>query len=161
MEYGSRSRSEHYVVWLVILAVVGGLVAFVAYNFLPSAAHSAEVVVGAKTFQAKSVAVTSAREAKIAREGLVGRDQVLLLRYDKKSAWAVEANELKLPVDTVWISENKKVLYVYKRMQPAPTAVYNVPTNNVRYVLHLPEGSIDKYSIYVGKMIQFDERGAA
>lgn len=161
MEYGSRGRSENYVVWLIIVAAVGGLIAFVYAAFWPGALNSSEITIGAKTFQAEHVVVSDDQAAAVARKGLTTEDQAMLLEYKQDGAWAVTASSLSLPVDTLWLNEAQKVKYVYKRMQPSSDAHYNVPTKDVRYVLHLPAGSIDQYSIQVGSEVRLSEGDAA
>ena len=155
MEYGSRSHAEHNIVWIGIIACVGLLVMFIAYTFLPNAAASTSVSIGAKTFQAEVADTGEKRASGLSGFETLAEDQALLVPYEHDAVWTVQTKGLNFPIDIVWVTANKRVAYVAKDAQPSATATYK-PGGKSRYVLQLPAGSVVKYSITAGKPVNFE-----
>lgn len=156
MAYGSRGRYEHAFVWILIFGVVGLLVAFVAYFFLPHTGSSTQVRIGAKTFYADVVATDERQDAGLKGAASLPEDRALLMVHPRDDVWPVATDELQVPIDIVWITSEKKVAFVAKKAQPKPRTMYRPPGDS-RYVLQLPEGSIGRYNISPGKTVEFEE----
>lgn len=155
MEYGTRSRAEHNLVWVGITFVLGVLLLFVAYKFWPSSLNTTSVSVGAKTFQADVADTEDRRAAGVTGLTSLADDHALLMVYDYNNDWAVRTEGNNFPVDIVWISETKKVVYIAKEARPSATSTYK-PGGKSRYVLLLPAGALMKYGISVGKPVNFE-----
>lgn len=154
MEYGTRSRTEHKLVWLIMFLIIGALIAFVSSTFWPSVFSSTPVTIGAKTFYA-DVAHTE----ELRKIGWAGRelseDQALLFAYDYDGIWAVKTSGAPHAIDIVWINSLKKVVYIAKNAPPSLDTIYK-PRGKSQYVLQLSAGSIDKYNIVPGKSVGFE-----
>lgn len=160
MEYGGRSTTEHRIVWFGIFAIVALMVAFVVYSFWPSATAATSISVGPKTFYAEVADTDELREVGLREHAALGDDQAMLLVYPADDVWVLETDEVDFPVDMVWITHDKKVAYVAKNTPPNSSKLYR-PGGKARYVLQLPAGSVAKYGIAPGKMIEFEYRGDA
>lgn len=157
MEYGTRSRGEHGLVWIIIAAVLGVLILFVAYSFWPSNLSSTTVTVGAKTFYADVAATEELRAAGLTERRSLADDQAFLMVYDSDEVWPVETRKIDFPVDVAWIDDDKRVVFIAKnaRATGTGTGIFK-PKGVSRYVLLLPAGSIDKYAIKPGKAVKFE-----
>lgn len=157
MEYGTRSRSEHGLVWLIIASVLGVLILFVAYSFWPHTLSSTTVTVGAKTFYADVADTEELRSIGLNEHPSLPDDQAFLMVYDRNDVWPVTTSEIDFPVDIVWINENKQVVYIAKKARPTGTGIFK-PNGKSRYVLLLSAGSIDRYGLKPGKTVEFEDR---
>lgn len=158
MEYGARSHAEHNLVWVGIMFAVGLLILFVAYKFWPSSLHATSVSVGTKTFQADIADTEDRRSAGVSGLSTMSDDQALLMVYDYSDVWAVRTEGNHFPVDIVWISDAKKVVYTAKEARPSSKSTYT-PGGKARYVLLVPAGTVAKYSLSVGKTVNFEYGG--
>ena len=159
MEYGARVSVEHRLVWIGIFGVIVTLVAFVAYSFWPTAMTATAVTLGAKTFHADMVDVERQPGENITEHrGVLEDNRALLYAYPKSDSWIVQARDLHSAVDILWITDNKNVAYIAKNAQPSNSHVYR-PGGAARYVLYLPAGSVEKYSIKAGQSITFNDKG--
>ena len=86
------------------------------------------------------------------RQGLGGRAsledrQGMLFVFDDIGKQSIWMKEMKFPIDIVWISENLRIVEIKRDATPEsyPEVFSNV--RPARYVLELPAGSIDRYSL--------------
>ncbi len=155
MEAGSRSRFEHVFVWILIFGAVGLLVAFVVYFFLPHTGASTQVHIGAKTFYADVADTDQRREAGLRGVSRLPEDRALLVKHPHDDVWPVRTEGLQFPIDIVWITAEKKVVFVARSAQPSQDTVYR-PSGKSRYVLQLSEGSISRYNVSPGRTVEFE-----
>lgn len=155
MEYGTRSRAEHNIIWAIIFMIVTALIGFVSYSFWTSAFVSTPVTIGPKTFYADVANTDELRKIGLVGRNTLDEDQALLLMYDREDVWPVRTKGLKYPIDIVWINSMKKVVYIARKAQPSTVNVYK-PHGKSRYILQLTAGSIDKYNILPGKTVGFE-----
>ena len=57
------------------------------------------------------------------------------------------------PIDVVWLNNEKRVVDVAKDIKP--NTPYKAPSKFARYILELPEGTLDNKSISVGDLFAF------
>lgn len=153
MEYGGRSSVEHKLVWVGIIGIVALLLTFVAYTFWPYE-RSTAITIGPKTFYAEVADTEESREAGLTQRTALKEDQAFLIVYDANDIQPITTRDMQFPVDIVWIDQNKKVAFVARNAVPSVTGVYR-PSGKTRYVMMLSAGATAKYSITVGKQIEF------
>lgn len=135
------------------------LVAFVAYSFWPTAMTATVVTLGAKTFHADMVDVGQQPGANSTEHRAVLEDnQALLYAYPKSDNWTVQARDLHSAADILWITDSKNIAYIAKDAKPSSSHMYR-PGGAARYILYLPAGSVEKYSIKSGQSITFNDKG--
>jgi uncharacterized membrane protein (UPF0127 family) len=88
--------------------------------------------------------------------GLSGTDnlpagQAMLFAFPRDDKWAMWMKDMKYPIDMVWLSSDKLVVYTVKNAQPSsyPTTQFSPPVN-ARYVIELPSGTIEQTGIKIG-----------
>lgn len=153
MSYGERSRTEHKLVWVGMIGIIGLLVMFVAYSFWPSE-NTTTVAVGPKTFHAQIAATEEAREVGMTEWVTIREDQALLMVYESDGVWPIRTRDMQFPVDIVWIGRDKRVAFVAQNAKPSATTTYR-PGGKSRYVLQLAGGTALRYNISTGKQVNF------
>lgn len=84
-------------------------------------------------------------------------DQALLMAYSTSGKWSVSMKDMKIPVDIVWLNNDKRVVYLIRNTEPQTASSYKVyrPTTEARYVLELPAGSANAYTIKLDSAADF------
>jgi len=115
-----------------------------------------ELSLGEGVFKA-SIALNEAERMK----GLSGvtnmpADEALIMAYKYESRWKVWMKDMKIPLDIVWLDQNKKVIYIVKNAVPEDsTAKTFEPRNVATYVIEFPAGSVKTNSIDIGQVADF------
>lgn len=85
---------------------------------------------------------------------------LFLFPYEGKHGFWMKG--MLIPIDIVWISSDKKVIDVTERVSPEPgiiDAMLHVyyPKESAKWVLELPEGSVEKFHIVPGDTMRIFE----
>lgn len=98
-------------------------------------------------------------------KGLSGRDSLpinegLLFVYDQKGKYTFWMKDMKFPIDMIWISDDKKIVYIAKGALPEPnksdkdlTRYY--PGVDAKYVLEINAGLSDANKLQIGDSAEF------
>lgn len=99
--------------------------------------------------------------------GLSGRQSLspntgMLFVFDKPGIYSFWMKGMKFPIDMIFLNKNK-INTIYKNIPPpaanentANLKVYS-PKGNINYVLELPAGTADKYSLKLGDTITLQD----
>ncbi len=96
-------------------------------------------------------------------QGLSGVSQLaldggLLMKFESDDQWGIWMKDMKVPLDILWLNNDKKVVYVVKNAGPElSTDTIFKPKEKARYVVELPAGSVEKAGIKTGIVAEFDE----
>lgn len=96
-------------------------------------------------------------------QGLSGVDKLpanggLLMKFEEDALWQIWMKDMKVPVDILWLDKDKKVVYIVKNATPEmSTDRIFIPKTKARYVVELPQGSVDLSGIKNGDIAEFDE----
>ncbi len=95
--------------------------------------------------------------------GLMYRDRLaegegMLFILQRNSFFSIWMKNTLIPLDVVWIDENRRVVYIYKNMQPCgqgdcPSVNSGVPA---RYVLEVNAGTADTINLSTGDVMEFN-----
>jgi uncharacterized membrane protein (UPF0127 family) len=108
------------------------------------------------------LAIASTDELRI--KGLSGSEKLnenegMLFLFDKPSKQGFWMNEMKYPIDIIWLNANKSVVHVEKSLDPRKIflacPVYS-PQSDSLYVLELSAGFADRHSIKNGTNIDLN-----
>ncbi len=93
-------------------------------------------------------------------EGLMFRDSLdldkgMLFIFDEEGKYDFWMKNMKIPLDIIWINEDKEAVYVHKNTPPCPENVCFsvVPDKEAKYVLEINPGVID---INIGDKLEID-----
>jgi len=104
------------------------------------------------------LAVTPEERAK----GLMNRERLdadrgMLFVFEKEDNYPFWMKNTKIPLDIIWMDENKEVVYVSRDTQPCtkdPCPLIN-PGKNARYVLEVSAGTADLLGLREGDNASF------
>lgn len=70
--------------------------------------------------------------------------------------WGIWMKDMSIPIDILWVTKDKKVIYVVREAQPElSTAKIFTPKEPARYVIELNSGAASRYVVKVGDVIRF------
>ncbi|UTX51498.1 DUF192 domain-containing protein [Candidatus Saccharibacteria bacterium TM7i] len=155
-----RWRSQTWIIFVTGLAVI--LVALVASYAFSMFKPTVDVKVGQSGVFRLWVADTDAE----LYQGLSGvdtlsRDGGLLMDFKVSGYHGIVMRDMKIPLDIVWLSESKKVVYIVKNASPelGESKTFAPTKETARYVLELPAGTVTDSAIKVGDIAEFDAVG--
>jgi len=151
------SGAENKITWVIVIMAVFGLV-YVGYSAVfGDVKNSTAVSVGPKTFYAKLAQTDAEREKGLSGTEKLAENEGLLMVFDREATWKIWMKDMNYPIDIVWIDDKKKVVHTVRNARPESYPDrYFMPSQNALYVLELPDGSVNKYGIAVGKQVNFD-----
>ena|SRR3989344_428841 len=89
-------------------------------------------------------------------QGLMFRKELkensgMLFIFDSSEKHSFWMKNTLIPLDIIWIDENKKIVYIYENAQPCrETCDSIIPDKNAKYVLEINTGLARKYEIEIG-----------
>lgn len=136
-------------VLLLVALAIGAIVA----PFLES---RISLRLGDGVFQA-SLAQTEAERAK----GLSGVTQLaptraMLFVFDTDDVHGIWMKGMHVPVDIVWLDNDKTVVYILHDVSPDTYPQTFTPEKPARYVVELPAGTVASRNIRIGTVAVFD-----
>ena len=80
----------------------------------------------------------------------------LFMDFQADDTWGIWMKDMKIPLDIVWLNKAKQVVYIVKDVSPnLGTSKIFQPSQPARYVLELPQGTVDAAGIKMGGIAQF------
>jgi uncharacterized membrane protein (UPF0127 family) len=62
--------------------------------------------------------------------------------------------EMNFPIDIIWVSSEKKIIYIKENATPASYPELFQPEDDAMVVLEVPAGDAKKYNFSIGEEIQ-------
>ena len=87
-------------------------------------------------------------------------DQALIMAFPSEAKWQINIKAMKMPIDIVWLSVDKKIIYIVKGASPdSSSSDIFEPKLPAKYVIELPAGTVDSKVIKIDHMaiFQIDE----
>lgn len=144
------------ILWFVVIAALA-MVILGAISIVASLRERHVLVHLGQTVFKTDVADTDAER----KQGLSGVDTLaasegMLFVFPSNDTWSIWMKGMNLPIDIVWLDEDKRVVHTEKNVQPdsPPHATYR-PSVPARYVVELSAGSVKKYKIKVNDVAVF------
>jgi hypothetical protein len=85
-------------------------------------------------------------------------DKGMLFIFEKEGNYSFWMKNTFIPLDIIWINENKKVVFIANNAQPCKDSVCPmiVPNESARYVLEINSGISEKIGLSAGTKIDFE-----
>lgn len=136
----------------VILIVIASTVAFMVSQFEPKT----EVRMGSGVFSAKLADTEMAREKGLSGVTSLSPNDALLMVFDSDDTWGIWMKDMKVPIDIVWLDEDKKVVYIVSNVSPELSIDKTFkPKTPARYVVEVAAGQAAKNNVKVGSTVVF------
>lgn len=111
-----------------------------------------------------SVRVEIAADDPTREQGLMYRDRLgedagMLFFFPKSGEYPFWMKNTLIPLDIIWIDEQKKIVYAGLNIQPCradPCTSYP-PNAQAKYVLELPAGVAAKHHLTAGSVLRFED----
>lgn len=136
---------------LVLLAVaLAGLIAL-----QPLLRPQATLRLGDGLYTARVARTEAERERGLGGTTGLAPDEAMLFVFDRDDTWGIWMKDMQYPIDVVWLSDQKQVVYSVSNMQPDSYPQVFRPKRSARYVVELPAGSIARKAIGAATVAQF------
>ena len=132
------------------------LVALIALYMLNNFSPTTDVKISANVFKARLATTQSEREQGLSGIEDLAANEALLMVYDGDDKWGIWMNNMKIPIDIVWLDSNKEVVHIVTDASPdLGTSKTFRPRDAARYVLEVPAGTVKKSAIKIGDAAMF------
>lgn len=149
------------ILWTGVIAIVVGFLILAVIQF--STGHFQQKTNGVETiFKGGTAYLRLANTEESLRQGLSGvtslkSDQGLLMVFPTDDKWGIWMKDMKIPIDIVWLTKDKKVVYIVRDARSElSTKKTFTPTEPARYVIELNSGAAARYMINVGDIVSFE-----
>lgn len=140
----------------IVLALIIGIgTLIVAVLIISSQLNKTSLSIGSGVFNTKIAYDESSRIKGLNGTSSLGSDQAMLFAFPSDGRWSITTADMKYPIDIVWLNQNYEVVYLVKNASSNSKPTEFTPTLRTRYVIELPSGSIEKYSISNGNKAIF------
>jgi uncharacterized protein len=84
------------------------------------------------------------------------RKHAMLFVFEREGVYPFWMKNMKFPLDIIWFSKDKQVVYIAKNVQPCRDACESIaPDRKARFVLEVNAGFTDKYKIKIQDRAKF------
>lgn len=148
-----KSNSSTYLIAGMMMLVVGAAVVLVMNQFSPKTT----IYLGNGVYDAQIANTPAEREKGLSGVTQLGPRDALLFVFPSDDTWGIWMKDMKIPIDIVWLDNDKKVVYSVKNASPddSTNVTFN-PVSAARYIVELPAGVIDSKNIRTGRTAVFD-----
>ena len=135
---------------MLLIALV---VSFVVRNFVPTT----EVRLGSGVYHLQVASNEIDRRQGLSEVEHIYPNGGLLMVFDNDDKHGIWMKDMRVSLDIIWLNNDKKVVYIVKNATPEmSTDVIFTPKTDARYVIELPQGSVDSAGIKVDMIATFD-----
>jgi uncharacterized protein len=136
--------------------VISCLFIFIAAGIIFYPKNSAHIL----KINGEAVKVEIADNAALRARGLCCRNQIdensgMLFIYDKPGDYKFWMKDTKIPLDIIWIDEQKKIVHIEHSVQPETYPKSFGSKSPARYVFEVNAGYAKKHNIKVGDKASF------
>ena len=151
----SVKKDSYAWVWvaLVSIAVVATIVLVIVAMTRPKLT----LRLGDGVFTASVAATDETRQKGLSGVKELPKDRAMLFVFPLSRTYGIWMKDMKIPIDVVWLDDDRKVIHIVHDMQPDSYPTIYRPKLPARYVIELPAGTAKERSIRVGTVANFDE----
>ncbi len=146
-----RVRSSVPPLLLVLLAIALMVTSYLAYSFLPDRTF----VVNNERLNVVLANTPSQRSKGLSGRESLPKDQGMLFAFEEASEYCFWMQDMKFPLDIVWLDSSKKVIHIEESVSPQSYPDTYCPDNKAQYVLEVNAGQAKMLGIQEGDRAQF------
>ena len=140
---------------LIVIGVLSIIFAAVFFVILPNMPQAkTNLRLGDGIFNAIIASNKTNRDKGLSGITEFASDQALLMAFPSEGKWSIGVQDMKISIDIVWLSSNKKVVYSVSNVLPDDSRIFT-PSAGAQYVVELPAGTINSKAIAIGKTAIF------
>ena len=148
-----KNHSTSLLITGIVLLVAAAAVTLIMSQLQPTTV----LHLGNGVFDARIATTPTSRDKGLIGVASLGPQQALILAFPSDLAWPITMKDMKMTIDIVWLNKDKKVVYSVKNASPDDSAngIFT-PIAPARYVVELPDGTIEDQRIQKGDTGVFD-----
>jgi uncharacterized membrane protein (UPF0127 family) len=147
-----RPQTTGIVIGGLVLILVAVVVSYIATNFQPKI----DLRLGSGVFNVRLANTEATRQQGLSGVEKLGAMDGLLLVYQGDDYWGIWMKDMKIPLDIIWLNNEKKVIYIVTDALPSlGTSKTFTPAVPARYVLEVPLGTVKKAAIKISDTATF------
>lgn len=113
------------------------------------------VYLAGETLQVSVAATPEARTKGLSGRTGLAPDEGMLFVFDKDAKYQFWMKDMLFPIDILWLSDRGEVQDIREKVSPDTYPDVFVPNAPARYVLELPAGFVEAYSVKAGDIVRF------
>lgn len=151
---------KHTFQTVLVLSAVVVIVALISpHNVIPVPVVPAETDVRVIGLAGQDIRVTVVSTPEARAKGLGGRsglaaDEGMLFVFETDAKYRFWMKDMLFSIDMLWLSETGEVVDMRESVSPATYPEVFTPNAPARYVLELPAGFAEAYSVKVGDIVR-------
>ncbi|MBP9711918.1 MAG: DUF192 domain-containing protein [Candidatus Pacebacteria bacterium] len=146
------SKNALYVVAVVIFISIFLITSFSGNH---KVSDIKEVSIAGKNIKVEVAASQSSQEQGLSGHIRLKDDEGMLFAFDHSAKYYFWMKEMTFPIDIIWISQDKKVIYIKQNATPKDGLKTFGPDTDSMYVLEVNSGFSDKNNLQIGDKIKF------
>ena len=150
----------------LMIVIIGLLIFGSSSGSIPGVRKSLEATTTQVKIKGQVFKVEVAKTPDQHAKGLSERDSLpenagMLFVFDKPDQYQFWMKNTKIPLDIIWINQDKKIVDFYQNAQPEPAVPDSQlrrygPSTSALYVLELAAGTVGKYQITTSELVDFN-----
>ncbi|OYW43320.1 hypothetical protein B7Z28_00930 [Candidatus Saccharibacteria bacterium 32-45-3] len=123
---------------------------------MPKLEQTTTVRLGDGVFKTRVASTSGELERGLSRVEKLAPNQGMLFVFRKDAPWAIWMKDMKIPIDIIWLDQNKTVVHIVQNAQPEgyPQEKF-IPKSDARYVFEAAAGTVKSREIRVGNKAVF------
>lgn len=113
------------------------------------------VHIGGRNVQVTVVDTPASRERGLSGRSGLASDEGMLFVFPSDGKYGFWMKDMRFPIDIVWLSGRGEVLDMRTSVSPASYPAVFEPKAPARFVLELPAGFTDAYTVRIGDEVKF------
>lgn len=113
------------------------------------------VSISGQLLQSQTAKTPQQQEKGLGGRACIGPDRAMLFIFDNVGYHRFWMNDMKFSIDIIWISANKRVVYIQKDVTPSTYPATFVSTTPAKDVLEVGAGQSDVLGIKTGTQLSY------
>lgn len=152
-----KRLKDRYIVYViaggVILLAIAATLIIVAQMVQPKT----HLQLGDGVFDARIALTDTDRQKGLSGVTNLSETEALILVYNADSKWPIWMKDMDIPIDIVWLDQNKKVVDIIQNVSPSEGIdVTHIPRVKARYVVEFSAGIVKRKVIHIGSIATFE-----
>jgi len=151
------SKHKHLGAIVVVSGILITIFATFFFVFLPYVmTPSVSLSLGLGVFDSMMAVNDTERSKGLSGVTELAADKALIMVFPAESKWKIWMNGMKMPIDIIWLDQNKTVIYIVKNALPDASGNKSFePKKLAKYVIEVPAGTVDNVKIKINQVANF------
>lgn len=153
MIFSTEMKSKKLILLIFLLSVIIGIVLFLIFE---NNKKTARICFKDNCFEVELALTSKQKEKGLMFRKDLSRDKGMLFVYNNEIISSFWMKNVNFPLDIIWISENKEVVFISKNTLPCLTenCPSIKPTEKAKYVLEIKGGISEEIGLKVGDKLE-------